>query len=135
MLGLPRGGMQTKGIRIHEVSMRSTRQALPLAVVAALLVAASTASLVSAPAQPAKPAVKARKAGPAAQREKALASAQTHQAPPVPHRKASKRKDRPAVNPLAVAAQVDALIAGELEKTNSPVARRGSDEDFLRRVW
>ncbi len=39
-----------------------------------------------------------------------------------------------AVDPLAVAAKVDELIAGELQKTHSAVAPRCSDEDFLRRV-
>ena len=37
-------------------------------------------------------------------------------------------------DPLAVAAEVDRLILEELKKTNSNVAPRCSDEDFLRRV-
>ncbi len=39
-----------------------------------------------------------------------------------------------AVDPVAVAAKVDELISGELQKTHSAVAPRCSDEDFLRRV-
>jgi hypothetical protein len=41
---------------------------------------------------------------------------------------------RRAVDPLVVAAQVDAVILDELKKTSADVAPRCSDEDFLRRV-
>ena len=40
-----------------------------------------------------------------------------------------------AVDPLAVSAQVDELIAAQLKKLDVPVAPRCSDEDFLRRVF
>ncbi|MBI3862100.1 MAG: DUF1549 domain-containing protein [Planctomycetia bacterium] len=46
----------------------------------------------------------------------------------------ASRTYREAVDPLTVAAQVDELIAAELNKAGVAIAPRCSDEDFLRRV-
>ena len=72
-------------------------------------------------------------------RKKAVAYSQNNASPPEINPAASNatrngHKPHQAPDPLQIAAQVDDLIAAELNKAGVPIAPRCNDEDFLRRA-
>ena len=122
--------------------MRNTRPAQWLLLAAITLpCGAFVVPVLAEPGQNARAETKPRPNAPAtkapAAKDRRLAYAGQNDAPaikPAANGAPPNHAPRQAVDPLAVAAQVDALILEELKKTTADVAPRCSDEDFLRRV-
>src|SRR5579859_4753090 len=114
--------------------MRNIRldQRIVLAVAAAVLPFAAFIAVGAEPTNTRQPAMKAKAAKTLAGSKRLVSQASENASAPVIKGQAPSHKTNHAADPLAVAAEVDRVIAADLQKSDVTIAPRCSDEDFLR---